>query len=61
MFSKEDFRQYMKQVYTLENRMLELYEAVLDDLEDEKLRNTFKHLLSEEREHRQIADELADI
>ena len=58
MLSKEDYRDYLKQIEKVEKDMREVYRICAEKSEDEKIKKVCLKLLEDETRHREMVLEL---
>jgi len=58
MLSKQDYRDYLKQIKKVEEDMREAYSSCLDEIEDNNIRNVCSKLMEDETRHANLVDDL---
>lgn len=58
MLSKEDYRDYLKQIEKVEKDMRETYKNCLEKVKDDNIRNVCSKLLEDETKHVHLVEDL---
>ena len=58
MLSKEDYRDYLKQIKKVEKDMRDVYRTCVDKAEDDDIRNMCINLMEDETKHAHLVEDL---
>jgi len=61
MLSNQDYKNYLEQLFTLEDSMFRLYSQCFDSLEDEDFKKIMMHLVEDEKNHSCLLKDLEKI